>query len=189
MTQNGTCHQVVIGGSGGRGILTMGRILAEAGMSRYPGVSYFANYGAAMRGGDSEVTVILSDKEISSPTVLRPETVIAMSPAFFKSLLPRVQSGGICLVDKAVITDEADRKDVNLHIIPATSRAMELGNVQVANLILLGAYLEATSTLPLDVVEEALERRLLSKRREALLPLNKQALHDGANMMAASIGR
>ncbi len=189
MTKNGTLHQVVIGGSGGRGILTMGRVLAEAGMSRYPGVSYFANYGAAMRGGDSEVTVILSDNEIGSPTVLRPETVIAMSPAFFKSLLARVEPGGICLVDEAVVTDEVDRQDVGVHSFPATSRAMELGNVQVANLILLGAYLKATSTLPLDVVEEALKRRLLEKRRESLLPLNKQALHEGASMMVASMGR
>ncbi len=189
MTGNGTRHQVVIGRTGGRGILTLGRILAEAGMSHYAGVSYFPNYGAAMRGGASEVTVILSDKEIGSPAVLRPETVIAMSPAFFKLLLPRVQPGGICLVDKAVITDEVSRQDVDLHCLPATSRAMELGNVQVANLILLGAYLEVTSALPLDVVEGALERRLIEKRRESLLPLNKQALHDGASMMAAALGR
>ncbi len=189
MTQHGALHQVIIGGIGGKGILTMGRILAEAGMSRYRGVSYFPNYGAAMRGGDSEVTVILSDREISSQAVLRPETVIVMSPAFFKSLLPRVQPGGICLVDSSVITDEADRQDVTVHLLPATDRALEIGSVQVANLILLGAYLEATSALPIDVVEEALERRMLGTRRESLLPLNKQGLRDGARMIAASGGR
>lgn len=185
MTQNGTRHQVVIGGSGGRGVLTIGKILAEAGMSRYPGVSYFANYGALMRGGDSEITVILSDGEVGPPTVLRPETAIAMSPDFFKSLVLRVQPGGICLVDEAVVMDhKADRDDINVYVLPVTSKALELGNNQVANLILLGAYIEATSVLPLDLIEAALDHRLLGTRRESLLPLNKQALHDGARMMA-----
>ena len=41
--KQGQQHQVRIAGTGGRGILMIGRLLAEAGMTRYKHVSYFPN--------------------------------------------------------------------------------------------------------------------------------------------------
>lgn len=190
MTQNGTRHHVIIGGAGGKGILTIGKILAEAGLVNYAHVSYFPNYGALMRGGDSEVTVTLSDEVISSQGLMHPEAAIAMSPDFFNMLLPRVLPGGLFLADEAVVpAKKEERDDINLYVIPVTAKALELGNTQVANLILLGAYIEATGVLPINQIEAALDKRLLGTRRENLLPLNKKALHEGARTMAALIGK
>jgi len=56
----------MVAGLGGQGLLTTGRLLAEAAMPRYKHVLYFPNYGPQMRGGESECTVILSDEEIAS---------------------------------------------------------------------------------------------------------------------------
>ena len=181
-------HQVIIGGTGGRGILMMGRLLAEAGMSKYRHVTYFPNYGAAMRGGDSEVTVILSDDEIGSQAVYNPEVALIMDTSFFKSLVPRVKSGGMSLVDSSVVSEETGREDITIHYLPVTQKALEMGNVQVANLVLLGAYLEATDAVPVEVIEQVLEKRMLGTRREALLTLDKQALKEGVKMMTASRG-
>ena len=179
-------HQVMIGGTGGRGILTIGRLLAEAGMTRYKHVSYFPNYGALMRGGDSQVTVILSDDEIGSQAIFNPEVALIMDLSFLKPLETRVKAGGMILVDSSVVSTKAEREDITVRYLPVTQKALDMGNMQVANLILLGAYLEATGAVPIEAIEEALDKRMLGTRREALLPLNKEALKEGAKLMASS---
>jgi 2-oxoglutarate ferredoxin oxidoreductase subunit gamma len=173
----------MIVGIGGRGILMMGRLLSEAGMTRYKHVSYFPNYGAEMRGGDSEVTVILSDEEIASQVTLHPEVAIVMNHSFFKPMEERVKPGGMILVDCSVVSTKLERDDITAYYLPVTQKALELGNVQVANLILLGAYLEATRAVPIEAVEQALERRMRGTRREALFSLNKEALKDGGRLI------
>lgn len=181
-------HQVMIAGTGGRGILMVGRLLAEAGMTRYQHVSYFPNYGAAMRGGDSEVTVILADNEISSPAIFNPEVAMVMDLSFFKPMAARVKPEGMLLVDSSVVSAKVKRKDITAYYLPVTQKALDMGNVQVANIILLGAYLEATGVVPIEVVEQALEKRMLGTRREVLLSVDKQALKEGAKLMASAKG-
>ena len=190
MTTNATRHQVVMGGAGGRGILTIGKVLAQAGLENYTTVSYFPNYGALMRGGDSEVTVILSDTTISSQAVLRPEAAIAMSPEFFGLLLPRVLPGGILLVDENIMPAEWEKRDdITIYPFPVTVKSLELGNSQIANFLLLGAYLELTRVLTMPQIEASLDKRLKGTRRENLLALNKKALSEGARMMADVLGK
>ena len=181
-------HQVMMSGTGGRGILMIGRLLAESGMTRYKHVSYFPNYGAAMRGGDSEVTITLSDDEIGSQAVFNPEVVLIMDLSFFKPMEARMKPGGMMLVDSSVVSAQGERNDITFHYLPVTQKALDLGNVQVANLILFGAYLEATGAVPMEVVEQVLEKRMLGTRREALLPLNKEALKEGAKLIASPKG-
>jgi len=178
----------MIVGIGGRGILMMGRLLSEAGMTRYKHVSYFPNYGAEMRGGDSEVTVILSDDEIASQVTLHPEVAIVMNPSFFKPMEERVKPGGMILVDCSVVSTKIERDDITAYYLPVTQKALDMGNVQVANLILLGAYLEATRAVPIDAVEQALEMRMRGTRRAALFSLNKEALKEGGRLIRGSRG-
>lgn len=186
--KRGSQHQVMIAGTGGRGILMIGKLLAEAGLTRYKYVSYFPNYGAAMRGGNSEVTVILSDDEISSQAILNPEAALIMDLSFFKPMEARVKPEGMILVDSSVVSTKAKRNDITAHYLPVTQQALDMGNVQVANLILLGAYLKATGVVPIEAVEQAMEKRMLGTRRETLLSLNKQALKAGVKLMTSSRG-
>jgi 2-oxoglutarate ferredoxin oxidoreductase subunit gamma len=179
-------HDVMIAGSGGRGILTIGRLLAEAGMSNYRYVTYFPNYGSAMRGGDSEVTVILSDSEISSQIVYNPEVILIMDASFYEPLVARVKSGGSSLVDSFVVSEKTERKDITIYYLPVTQKALEVGNMQVANLVMLGAYLQLTGAVPIDAIERAMDKRMIGTRREVLLSLNKQALEEGFKLIAGT---
>lgn len=179
-------HQVMMSGTGGRGILMIGRLLAEVGMNQYQHVSYFPNYGAAMRGGQSEVTVTLSDDEISSQAIFNPEVALIMDLSFFKPMEARIQAGGTMFIDSSVVSAKGERNNITYHYLPVTEKAIELGNVQVANLVMLGAYLEATKAIPINAVEKALEKRMLGTRREALLQLDKEALNAGAKLLVGS---
>jgi len=181
--KQGRKHRLVIAGSGGRGILMMGKLLAEAGASMYKHVTYFPSYSAEMRGGDSEATVILSDEDIRFQAVLNPEEVIVMALPFLKPMEARIKPGGIMIVDNSVIPNKVERDDITVHYLPATRKALEVGNTQVANLVVLGSYLEATGVMPLEAIEQALDKRMLGTKREALLSLNKEALRAGARLI------
>lgn len=142
-------------------------------MSIYRYVTYFPNYGAAMRGGESECTVILSHREITSPAVLQP------SAGEFEK---RVRPNGLMMLDSSLVTQKVARDDLEVSYLPATKTAADLGNSRAANFVFLGAYLEATKTMPLEICEEALERKMAGKGSETLLYIDKQALRKGAEL-------
>jgi len=180
---------VMMAGLGGQGVITIGRLLAEAGMKVYSNVLCFPKYGAAMRGGESECTVIFSEEEIPSPAVYRPQAAIIMTTGtvlapILKEFESRVKPGGTIILDSSIVQDRIQRDDVKVFYIPASSAAHKLGSRQVANFILLGAYLEASKAVPIEVVEKTLGKTMAGSRRRSLLPLNKKALRKGAELMA-----
>lgn len=176
--------ELMVSGLGGQGLLTTGRLLAEAAMSNYRHVLFFPNYGPMMRGGDSECTIILSDEEIGSPAVYNPASAIVMGSGALSQLEKRLKSGGMIFLDSSIVSAKVSREDLKVFYIPATRLAMELGGRQAANLVLLGAYVEATKAVPLELVEQTMEKRLKGSRGEALVPLNKSALREGARIIA-----
>jgi 2-oxoglutarate ferredoxin oxidoreductase subunit gamma len=178
--------QVGVAGYGGQGILTIGKFLAEAGMSRYKHVVFFPSYGGAQRGGESTCSVTLSDEEIGALVPLNPSTAIIMSPEALQDLEKRVKPGSILFVDSSIVSNKVSRDDVKVFYIPATERALKLGDSRVAGFVLLGAYLEATKAIPLELMEKAIEKKLAGGKGEALLSLNKQALREGARLMRSA---
>lgn len=174
--------ELMVAGLGGQGALFIGRLLAEAALPYYEHTLFFPNYGAAMRGGESECTVILAEEEIDSPVVMNPEVIIVLGPASLDKFQERVRSGGLLIVDATLTTSPVARDDLKVLRIPATEVGKGLGDRQVANLVLLGACLETTQVLPIEAVEVTLESR--SVGRELLLSLNKAALRQGARLAA-----
>ena len=67
---------LIIAGFGGQGVLSMGKILAYSGVMQDYEVTWMPSYGPEMRGGTANVTVILSDKRISSPIAHEFDTAI-----------------------------------------------------------------------------------------------------------------
>lgn len=177
-------HELMIAGTGGRGVLLVGRLLAQAGMDKYRFASFFPNYAPAMRGGDSECTVILSDGFVGSPVMFEPGYAIVMTGSALTLMESRVKSGGFLIVDSSVIPDRVARADISAYYIPATEKAVSLGGNQAANMVLLGAYLEASKAVPLDFVEKALDSRLQGESKRSILSLNKTALNEGAKLMS-----
>ena len=182
MEKNEGYFELTIAGRGGQGALIIGRLLAEAGMSIYRYVTYFPNYGAAMRGGESECTVILSHREITSPAVLQPSAVILLGQTTLGEFEKRVRSNGLMMLDSSLVTQNVARDDLEVSYLPATKTAADLGNSRAANFVFLGAYLEATKAMPLPICEEALERKMAGKGSATLLYIDKQALRKGAEL-------
>jgi 2-oxoglutarate ferredoxin oxidoreductase subunit gamma len=62
--------------------------------------------------------------------------------------------------------------------IPANDLAAELGNVKMANVVLLGAMLGTREVLPIDSVKRTLEEHIPERRKHIIEP-NKRALDRG----------
>ena len=175
-------YEVAITGLGGQGALLFGQLLAEAGLKTFKNVGFFPQYATMMRGGESECTVTLSDDDVDSLLVMNPKAAVVMALPKLRIFENKVKAGGLLMVDSSVITEKVKRKDLTVYYLPATKVAADLGDKRSANIVFLGAYLEATKAAPLEKIEEVLEKKFSGKN--AVISLNKKALREGARMIA-----
>jgi len=176
---------IIISGFGGQGIALAGRLLAQAAMLAGREVTYIPAYGAEVRGGASNCTVVIATQSIASPIISFPDCVIAMSKAAMHKFATAVKSGGLLLYNTCLI-DEAPPVDATVAAvgIPADYLALDLGNAKAANMVMIGAYLQRQATLGLETVIQALPA-VLARRHHDTIPLNTLALRKGAQFAAS----
>jgi 2-oxoglutarate ferredoxin oxidoreductase subunit gamma len=134
-----------------------------------------------MRGGTANCAVTVSDNPVGSPLITGDATcAIVMNLPSLEKFEQEVKPGGKILVNSSLIEKKVERNDVEVHYIPANDIAAELGNPKVANMIMLGAYLKADSTVEIDSVLEAF-KKVFGPSKEKFVPLNKAALEKGAD--------
>jgi 2-oxoglutarate ferredoxin oxidoreductase subunit gamma len=170
-------ERVLIAGSGGQGILLIGRVLARASMLSVPHVTYFPAYGAEVRGGTSNCQIVLSDDEIHSPVSDRFEAMLIMNPESAARYLPQ-RTAETRVVLNSSLCDPMD--DERVSHVPATDIANEMGDTRVANFVMLGAYLAQNGIVPVTALEFGIRNELAGKRA-ALIDANIKALEIGLN--------
>jgi len=173
--------RVICAGFGGQGVMSMGQLLTYAGMIEGKEVSWLPSYGPEMRGGTANCSVTVSDKPVGSPVISGDATsAIVMNLPSLEKFESEVKPGGKILVNSSLIERKVERKDVDVYYIPANDIALELGNPKVANMIMLGAYLQTEPTVEVDSILEAF-KKVFGPSKEKFIPLNKDALEKGAN--------
>jgi len=172
-------EEIIISGFGGQGSLFAGQLLAYAAMDQDLYVTWIPSYGPEMRGGKARCTVVVSDQEIGAPLVRRPSAAIVLNIPSMEAFEPAVKPGGVLVVNSSMVVDESDRDDIDVVYVPASDLATELGNVRMANVLCLGALVDASGVVSLQAVEQALDDHLPERHRD-LLGLNKEALRRGA---------
>lgn len=173
--------QILFAGFGGQGVLSMGKMIAEAGMTEGLKVTWLPAYGPEMRGGTSNVTVTISDEMIASPVVAEGEAdiVVAMNLASMNKFESYVKEGGLLVLDSDRIDADPERTDITVVKVPADSIAKELGNPKVMNMVVLGAMLKARPIFDADIVIANLAE-VLGPKKANLVELNKKAVEMGA---------
>ena len=135
-------EELIIAGFGGQGVLSMGKILAYSGIMEDKEVTWFPSYGPEMRGGTANVTVIISDKRISSPIIKHFDTAIILNQQSMDKFEKSVKPGGTLLYDPNGVIHPPTRTDINIYKVDATKTAVEMGNPKVFNMIVFGSYLK-----------------------------------------------
>ncbi|MBE6991356.1 MAG: 2-oxoacid:ferredoxin oxidoreductase subunit gamma [Ruminococcaceae bacterium] len=170
-------YKMIFAGSGGQGNLLVGQIIAYAAMHEGKEVTYLPSYGPEMRGGTANCTVVVSDKSIACPIVNEADMILAMNLPSLDKFENTVVPGGHLFINSSTVGKSSDRSDINVHDIAANDIAKELGNEKCANIVILGAIVNATKVVSKESVEYILEHKAFTGAKAKLLPINLEALH------------
>jgi 2-oxoglutarate ferredoxin oxidoreductase subunit gamma len=172
--------KTIIAGFGGQGVMSMGLSLTQAAMLEDKNTTYLPSYGAEVRGGTANCTVVISDDEIASPVASAPEFVIAMNQPSAVRFQNQIQSGGLFFINSSLVESEILRVDINVVSVPANIIAEKLGSARSANIVMLGAFIKKSALVSFDSIIDALKATLGKKQK--LLALNEKALKAGYDL-------
>ncbi|NLY66645.1 MAG: 2-oxoacid:ferredoxin oxidoreductase subunit gamma, partial [Tissierellia bacterium] len=120
--------------------------------------------------------------EVGSPVVVNPTTAIVMNKPSLDKFESSIVKGGKLFINSSLVDRKSDRKDIEVYYIPANEIANQLGNMRVANMVMLGAYVEVSKTVSLESILQGFTK-VFGEDKAHLLPLNKQALEKGAEVV------
>jgi len=170
--------EILISGTGGQGIVAAGEFLSDALFRAGYEVISSRSYGSEARGGSCRSGVIVSDSEIYDLSLGEADVLIVLSVPAYNRYLGRVRAGGLVLVDSSVlekIGDVESRDDIEWVTVDATATAIGLGNIIVANMVLLGALAGKTELISLDELKDAVREGM----RPSMQEINLKALEAG----------
>jgi 2-oxoglutarate ferredoxin oxidoreductase subunit gamma len=173
--------EIIVSGFGGQGIVSSGIILAYAGLLENKHVTFFPSYGAEMRGGTANCSVVVSSDPVASPIVANPDVVVIMNEPSLTRFESTVKSGGMLFFNETLIKSKPKRADISVIPIQANAIAEELGQGRIANMVMLGAVIKKTGILKLDSLKKA-QRNRFAKANDTQLNLNEKALERGFNL-------
>ena len=159
-------YKMFFAGSGGQGVLLMGQMVTHAAMLDDKSSTFFPSYGPEMRGGTANCTVVVSDKTISCPLIYEADFVVAMNLPSLIKFEPMLKSGGIMLINKSFIDQKPARDDITFFEVPINEMAQELGNIRVANMVMLGAIIRASNVVSEASVEKVIDETIGAKKAE-----------------------
>jgi len=175
-------EEIIIAGFGGQGVLSMGKILAYAGLMHGKEVSWMPAYGPEQRGGTANVTVIISDEKISSPVLNQFDTAIILNQQSMDKFEKTVKPGGIILYDPHAIAHAPTRTDIQVYTVRAMDAAAELKNSKAFNMVVLGAFLKLKPIVDMEGVIKGLKKSL-PERHHHMIPMNEAALQKGIDIV------
>jgi len=167
---------IKVSGFGGQGVLLLGQLIAEMGMREHMEVSWLPSYGPEMRSGSAHCHVTLSHQRIGSPLITNPDVLVAMNEPSLRKFGPHVKPGGVILYNDRHLPEDMHFEGVIVACVPANEIADQIGSPKVANVVMMGALLEATECLPLTTAQEVL-RGMVKNRK--LAEMNDKALEAG----------
>ncbi len=158
MTEN-----IIIAGSGGQGVLTLGVFLANIGIFEGKKVSWVPAYGAEKRGGFSFCNVVISDEEIFSPLVDVPDTLIFFDQRAVDTYGTKATKNTFVLENISLIQQDTVAGGGEKILIPAGDMARKIGFIKAMNTVIAGAYIGAKKLFKAEsgrgVIAESLKNR------------------------------
>jgi 2-oxoglutarate ferredoxin oxidoreductase subunit gamma len=170
--------KTIFSGFGGQGVIMMGYLLATAGMYEEKNVTCLPSYGAEVRGGTANCTVVVSSEEIASPVASEPEFAVLMNNPSLFHFQNQVQSGGTIFLNSSMIEARPIRGDLEIVEIPLNDLAKQLQGTKALNVIMLGAFIKRSGLVSLETMVRVL-KDTFANRSQGIFKLNKAALQLG----------
>ena len=154
--------ELILGGVGGQGILTIGTILGEAALQEGLCACLSSSYGTEARGTFTKSDLILSEDPIDFLEVTAPDFVLCLAQTAWGRLLPALSPGGEILFDSDQVT-AGDSPGISSNGYPITSMSLEMGYPRGANLIALGILVKRTGAVSPESVRTVIAKKMASR--------------------------
>ncbi len=174
---------IIMSGFGGQGIISGGIMLAYAGMLDDKNVTFFPAYGAEMRGGTANCSVVVSDDPVASPVVGKPDSLLIMNEPSLARFEDALQPNGLMIINSSLVSSKPTRTDFTAIEIPISELAEEVGNIKAANMIMLGAYAKKTGAVSIKSLKESISK-VYVRANESMIELNKKAIEKGVKAVS-----
>lgn len=161
-------HKEVISlGTGGQGVVLLGRLIGMAATNAGFFSTQKASYSSAVRG-DLPVSsdVIISERPVRFPFLSKADIFIAMNGAGIDKYAPFLNQLEVFLYDPTTVSTTISPKPVS---VPAAETARDLGVPVVANTVMLGAFSQFASFIPSEIFVETLKQNLPERHWEVNL--------------------
>ncbi len=168
-------ERILIAGSGGQGIVLIGRLLAGMALPHIPHITFFPAYGAEVRGGLSNCQLVFSDHDIASPVNTVFDAMILMNDAGAMRYRDALCPGGTLIYESGLCASLNGRHGFG---IDATRMADGMGDRRAANFIMLGALTAARPLFLPDRLETEVAA-IFAGKPEAVHKLNIAAFEAG----------
>lgn len=171
-----------IAGFGGQGIMVAGILSADCAVSEGYYATWIPSYGAEMRGGTANSSVIISGEKIGSPVVSDPHVLIAMNQPSLSNFEQSVRKGGTIIVNSSLAKSSVARKDIREIRVPATEIADHIGSTAVASVIMLAVFACVTKTFSPETLKKLVPVFL---KKKDLIELNIKAIEQGVKIASS----
>jgi 2-oxoglutarate ferredoxin oxidoreductase subunit gamma len=178
-------RRIYITGVGGQGVMLVGKLFTYGAFSEDKDVLFVPTYGGEQRGGASNCAIMISDDRVGAPNVKQYDVVVYMAQSSYDAAPNAVRPNGIAILNTSSIKTIRD-DGIKTILVDAMAEAAILGSEKAANMVLLGALVQAQDVVSMDYVIKALTKQMASKPQ--LLELNKKAILRGAEIAAAQLG-
>ncbi|MBN2540655.1 MAG: 2-oxoacid:acceptor oxidoreductase family protein [Bacilli bacterium] len=169
---------VKVAGFGGQGVMMFGQILAYSATKDGINGLWFPSYGPETRGGTANCSVIVSEQVINSPVFKNANHLIIFNLPSLDKFRSNVSEGGLILYNSSLIAEDVKEESHLCIGVPINDIAIKLGNAKVANMVMMGAYLELTHLFS-DETILAIVKKILGEKKADLVEVNYQAIEAG----------
>ena len=170
--------EIRIAGFGGQGVILAGYVLGKA-LALYSDreAVMTQSHGPEARGGASSADLVVSTEPIAYPFVQQPDYLVALSQEAYTRFSPTIKPEAMVLIDQDLVNP---RNGDQIHAIPATQLAEDLGRRIVTNVVMLGFVTKLAGI----VTPEAMVRALGDTLNPRILDLNIRAFNAGLEYQA-----
>ena len=184
---------IILAGVGGQGILSIATVIGAAAVELGMHLKQAEVHGMSQRGGDVQSHLRISDNPIHSDLIPqgKADLIISVEPMEALRYLPWLSKEGWLITSTEPVVNipnypdmeavMAEVKTVKQHVVlDAETIAKNLGNVRVANMVILGA-----ASPFLEIAFEKLEaaiREVFGRKGDDIVNLNLNALRAGAEI-------
>jgi Pyruvate/2-oxoacid:ferredoxin oxidoreductase gamma subunit len=172
-------RELLITGIGGQGVQLAAQVIARGATQEGRHVMLFGVYGGAMRGMNTDGTVVVGDGPLRAPPLLSHTwSAIGMHDKFWAPVAPKLRPGGLVLVNDSTFETPLDAESYRVFRVPATEVATRLGNELGGSMVMAGAYAGITGLVGLDALIEGMRESIPSYRRQHIAA-NESAIRAG----------